>query len=169
MTHLPQVCGTLGTEKLTSIELRGVEEDRVHPITLLVDREGTHMPLGVQEELSAVFKAFNASGSGKMSAEEFQTQFRGFYMCKAHVSITDSLVVKNGKNLQKLEIGEVVQELQELDSLDWCTLGFSDFVVPVSIECVCLIRKLRRHFFSLCKFLKSASAVALVMRVKVYR
>lgn len=66
-----------------------------------------------QEELSAVFKAFNASGSGKMSAEEFQTQFRGFYMCKAHVSITDSLVVKNGKNLQKLEIGEVVQELQE--------------------------------------------------------
>lgn len=66
-----------------------------------------------EEQMKGAFQRMDSKGVGSVAKEELVEQFRSRYICTAVVSMTDSLVVKGGKTVRKLEIGEVVECLGE--------------------------------------------------------
>jgi len=64
-------------------------------------------------ELSAAFRRMDSKNTGEATKEDFLDQFRRKYACAAIVSMTENLAVKGGKTVRKLQINEVVEELEE--------------------------------------------------------
>mmetsp|Transcript_35599 Transcript_35599/g.94158 ORF Transcript_35599/g.94158 Transcript_35599/m.94158 type:complete len:1976 (+) Transcript_35599:140-6067(+) len=65
------------------------------------------------EQLTASFARMDTKGGGEVNEEEFLEHFRTRYLVNAVVSMTDGIAVKGGKTVRKLEVNEVVEELEE--------------------------------------------------------
>jgi len=65
------------------------------------------------DQLKACFRRMDSKGGGEISAEDFGEQFRVRYLVAGVVAMTDTLVVKGSKTVRKLEVNEVVEQLEE--------------------------------------------------------
>jgi hypothetical protein len=68
--------------------------------------------LFTEEELQATFRLLG-KGTGEITKEHLSEQFQTKYMVTGKVSMTDSVTVKGGKTVRKLEINEVLEALDE--------------------------------------------------------
>jgi len=66
-----------------------------------------------EEQLNASFARMDTKGGGEVSEDEFLDHFRTRYLVNAVVSMTDGMAVKGGKTVRKLEVNEIVEELEE--------------------------------------------------------
>jgi len=65
------------------------------------------------DQLKAAFRRMDVKGGGKVSVDEVMGHFVSRFMCKAVVSMTETIAVKGGKQVRKLDIGEVVETNEE--------------------------------------------------------
>merc|ERR1712008_482950 len=66
-----------------------------------------------EEQFKAAFARLGEGSSGEVAATDFLERLRSKYVCASVVSMTDSMAVKGGKTIRKLEIGEVVDGIEE--------------------------------------------------------
>jgi len=66
-----------------------------------------------EEQQIAAFKQMLKDGSSELSEADFAEQFRSRFLVTTLVAMTDSLTVKGGKTVRKLEADEVVEALEE--------------------------------------------------------
>jgi len=66
-----------------------------------------------EEHFKSAFKCWDTKGEGKIVEDVFTEQFRRRFICTSLVSMTDSLVVKGGKTLRKIEVNELIEALDE--------------------------------------------------------
>lgn len=65
------------------------------------------------EQLSSAFHRIDSADTSQVTRNAFLDQFRNRYICTSVVSITDSMNVKGGKTIRKLEVNEMVEALEE--------------------------------------------------------
>mmetsp|Transcript_87908 Transcript_87908/g.152330 ORF Transcript_87908/g.152330 Transcript_87908/m.152330 type:complete len:1964 (-) Transcript_87908:239-6130(-) len=66
-----------------------------------------------EEQLKTIFKRLDSKGEGKVTEEVFLGHFVSRYICINQSSMTESLSVKGGKTIRKLEVNEVFTALED--------------------------------------------------------
>merc|ERR1712187_291429 len=82
-------------------------------VTSLLQLEENKEKFLSEEQQKASFKRMLKGEATELTEESFLEQFRSRYMVTTLVTMTDSLTVKGGKTVRKLEAGEVVEALDE--------------------------------------------------------
>jgi len=66
-----------------------------------------------EQRLKDVFSCLDIKGGGEVALEDFMEHLHLKYMCTTGVSMTDALNVEGSKTICKLEVGDVVQLLED--------------------------------------------------------